>query len=1856
MKRKELMKRALSLALCAMMTVGTLPSVTYASDLSPADTGVVSQAEEADETQSAEEAAQAYLKENFIDATDKVITTGGNGVVKSEDGLTYNIGLKTPNGGSINSLRLKYLNTVYKTGWYIDKNNPYISYLVPTKNGSRSIKSRPASPYSFTATLKLFASDTENSAIDDGTATALATQDFTFILEAAEAEYKMQVAVQDEDKNPVTGATITVEKDGWDTVTPASDGSYKMENGASYKLTVKKDGYTDYSETFTYTGNSEEPVFLKTVTLSPIMMQNIRFSVKDKASSAEISGTSIKVKKGYYTTVSPESDGSYKLQKGVSYNWTVEAPNYKTANGTITPDEDTTIDVELEKNITSYAVTFQPMDGDTAITNFNLKVEEEVEDDWGDTDWETMTANGDGSYTLSKYGTYRYSVTAEGYKDVKNVSYAPTGSEEKITAAVNMDKDVTVDSADQAAVDKVKEIFDKEPGAIRTSYKNASNINTLIEAKLKTGDYAAVDKADQVTVSVVSSDDTDWISTDGIIHYSTADTLNASGINSKTISVVLKFSLNDATAETAECRVVIGWDQKHFASKMKSEADQLTWDRIKGENTSQTEVTSNLTLPQCMGTSLRTVWSTISWTSSNPDVISIQKPSIDSPIYAATGVINQPVEDTEVTLTATFTANKSVMNEQVEKISDINTISVPFTVTVKGTGKPAPTEAELKAILNQYYKITDLVYYGTTTVIDPEACTGDIQLPRYTRIKDENSENVFNNKEITVTSDNDAVKINGYKANVDVFQTQDTTVNLTVSFTREGVTVSRVFPITIKKLTQEDLDKEVEMMDYAKAHYFDGIKGNNVSADKITENLHPFQEMYFDADGNAVWVYNISDVTDAGICADGYFDDPWEMEGAGYNKFRSSNNAVIQHENLVVIRPETPTEITITSWLSSERYGKYASSHPGNEALQKLYKQEVSVTVTVQPDSKVAEQLQTAIDHAQTLLDSVTEGTGAGQYPEGTRDKLQTAITEAKALLEREDAAETEIEQKVTKITALISTIQNSQNETEALVTVKINQEAGKGMDVSKMTVKAHTAANYGYSKPAAYKNKVTALDVLVAWHAAQYKDAFKANPTDYLAVNNGFINKIYGIETYSIGICVNDQIPGSSTIAEALVSSGDSVSVFMYGDLKKYQDIYLYFKNVPETIQAGESVSLTLWGMHPMDYDESGNVRAAVVQKGYTVAAVDEDGNTAVSAVTDTDGKAVLNIPSAGTYQITVAKAPDDSTESAYILPKDTLLVTSTADRLTIPEIDENTDLSSLQIKDRDKILKEGRDYTINKTADGLNVTVKFTFLGAYSGEITKTYTLMQPATEESKKQLQTAVDNARKLLDSVTEGTEGGQYPLGTKEKLKTAITRANALLGKDAASENEIKQQISAVTSLIEEVQDSQKEESALVTVKINQEAGKGMDVRKMFVKAHTAADYGYSKPAAYKNRVTVLDVLAAWHAAQYKDAFKANPTDYLAVSGGFINKIYGIETYSFGFCVNDQIPGSASAAEAVVSSGDSVSVFMYGDLKQYKDIYLYFENVPETIQAGEKLDLTLWGMHPMDYDEKGNLKPASVQKGYTVAAVDANGNAVVSAITDENGKASLTIPSGGTYQITVVKAPKDSTESAYILPKDIVMAIGKETESETETEPSKHEHSFGAWKTVSAATVFSAEKQERVCACGEKETRTVGTALTPSIKVNMTVIPLKVKQTTTKFKVSGLANGDSIVSYTSSNPKVFTVDKNGKIKAGKKKDHAVLTITLKSGLKKTVKVNVQKTAVKTKKIQGLSKTITLKKGSSVKLKPVLKPLTSQQKLTYTSSNKKVVTVSSKGVIKAKKSGKVTITVKSGSKKVKIKVTVK
>ena len=216
------------------------------------------------------------------------------------------------------------------------------------------------------------------------------------------------------------------------------------------------------------------------------------------------------------------------------------------------------------------------------------------------------------------------------------------------------------------------------------------------------------------------------------------------------------------------------------------------------------------------------------------------------------------------------------------------------------------------------------------------------------------------------------------------------------------------------------------------------------------------------------------------------------------------------------------------------------------------------------------------------------------------------------------------------------------------------------------------------------------------------------------------------------------------------------------------------------------------------------------------------------------------------------------------------------------------------------------------------------------------------------------------------------------------------------------------------------------------------------------------------------------------------------------------------------------------------------------------------------------------------------------------------------------------------------------------------------NETKTETIKATgHKWSDWKRTTAATVFKPEVQTRKCsACNKSETRNIGKKLAPKATLNASTVTLKVKQSTSRLKVTGLAKGDSVKSWKSSNRKIFTVSgkSNGTCKiTGKKSGTAKLQITLASGLKKTVKVKVQTAAVKTSKIT-VSKNVTVQKGKRVTLKPVVTPFTSRQKVTYTSSNKKIATVSSKGVVTGKKKGTVKITVKSGSKSVKVTVKVK
>ena len=218
--------------------------------------------------------------------------------------------------------------------------------------------------------------------------------------------------------------------------------------------------------------------------------------------------------------------------------------------------------------------------------------------------------------------------------------------------------------------------------------------------------------------------------------------------------------------------------------------------------------------------------------------------------------------------------------------------------------------------------------------------------------------------------------------------------------------------------------------------------------------------------------------------------------------------------------------------------------------------------------------------------------------------------------------------------------------------------------------------------------------------------------------------------------------------------------------------------------------------------------------------------------------------------------------------------------------------------------------------------------------------------------------------------------------------------------------------------------------------------------------------------------------------------------------------------------------------------------------------------------------------------------------------------------------------------------------------------------TVTLPAKH---TAVKDAAVAATVFKAGKKEgsHCKVCGKVLRKQITVAkLKPTISLTTSSLKMKAGQSTTAFKAAGLAKGDYVTKVTSGNTgivKVSSVTKKGtfRLTAGKKAGSTTVKVILASKKSASFKVTVQRRVVKTSKITVSTKSVTLKKGttyrklaSSVKVTPV----TSQEKVTYTSSNKKIVTVTSGGVIKGLKKGTATIIIRSGSKRTTCKVTVK
>lgn len=197
-----------------------------------------------------------------------------------------------------------------------------------------------------------------------------------------------------------------------------------------------------------------------------------------------------------------------------------------------------------------------------------------------------------------------------------------------------------------------------------------------------------------------------------------------------------------------------------------------------------------------------------------------------------------------------------------------------------------------------------------------------------------------------------------------------------------------------------------------------------------------------------------------------------------------------------------------------------------------------------------------------------------------------------------------------------------------------------------------------------------------------------------------------------------------------------------------------------------------------------------------------------------------------------------------------------------------------------------------------------------------------------------------------------------------------------------------------------------------------------------------------------------------------------------------------------------------------------------------------------------------------------------------------------------------------------------------------------------------------RTHPIESIIQMSCQTKCTVCGWQEG---GYGIAYKVVVNTDGVTLKYGQSTTAIRISGLNSDIKFKKITSGNKKIVTISdvnsKKGtfKLTAGKKSGSTVVRIELSGGWTADVHITVQSGTVKTNYITGLKKSVNVSKGKTYTLKPGLDPITSQEKVTYSSSNTKVATVNSKGVITGKAAGTAKITVKSGSKKATVAVKV-
>ena len=456
------------------------------------------------------------------------------------------------------------------------------------------------------------------------------------------------------------------------------------------------------------------------------------------------------------------------------------------------------------------------------------------------------------------------------------------------------------------------------------------------------------------------------ITADGTIQYKwneNGSTTAASG----TVRPTLVLTCNTYTKESTGCLFSIPLDEEKAMEALRTVAARIS---VPETVEDASDLTSLPRYPLKAGVDESKVdyssstdlelWTTASWTSSNTGVISFKE--VSYPYFAPyTVTVAQPKKDTSVTLTL-----KLVYNGR----EDLN-LNMVYTVVVKGDN--TPPAMDYQALLETAVREIGLKDPRDDSKIDTANVVSDIQLPttkQLSAISYRDYEQGFDGKYTPImlyTSNADVVVSAGpTTANVARMLTyrplpgqEAKTVTITMKIlsrpSGEGtdyasmpVLASKDITLTVQPLTQEELDTAAAFMKLVCTEdvYWEGIRKANADRDHVTGDMRSFIEIVPATTGYK-FIRNMDSYNAVGVKAD---DIPGWYDAQQYRCFRSSNNAVVAHETLLVTQPKYNTHITVDSVLTYTQYAKYYEKFQGNadyEQFAQFYKQPISTTVTV---------------------------------------------------------------------------------------------------------------------------------------------------------------------------------------------------------------------------------------------------------------------------------------------------------------------------------------------------------------------------------------------------------------------------------------------------------------------------------------------------------------------------------------------------------------------------------------------------------------------------------------------------------------------------------------------------------------------------------------------------------------------------------------------------------------------------------------------------------------------------------------------------------------------------------------------